>query len=331
MLWSNQVLNKCTIIRIDDLFPRGVYLSEVHYGFDNIFMLLIRENGIYTLYKDIGYTMSEAEMVHFNNTLEMWDKDFVSFKNNSIVQIILPESFQDFIDGINNIGGARISPAVLILEGNMYLQIEFDESVNFEVSRKILDIRRTMNSFTITPVYYGKQSEESTFLFTMYLENEDKSSNMQVVCTKWQITTEERVEQNMGVFQNAGFFLPKYFGNENGVVLLFRGNEAEMLGDFDYKLINKKTNLFEVYVKSNFMKDFYRDVIEQYYGATFFMLEVNHSEVICYYIVEKNLISNFYAGIERHWQEVSRNKHSNFVDSVKDLNEIVKLGTVKDI
>ncbi|MGP6239373.1 hypothetical protein ACNF40_03020 [Cuniculiplasma sp. SKW4] len=322
MLWGNQIFNKCVIIRVDDLFPKVIHLGDNYYGFNNIFLLMTRENGTYLIYKNVGHTMSEAEMGRFKNTLDKWNNNSVIFKDNSILQIILPDSFQVVLRKINDIVGARVTPAVLIVEGNMYIQVEFDESSNSEVSKNILNITEDLKNFKISVEYFGEQDSELNLLLNMYLEKECGQCNVEVVKTKWMITERERDEENEGLFQNFGIFIPKFFGDENILRLVFRGKESEIHGNFNYRVINKEKNLFEISVRSSFISDFYMDVIKQYYGATSLRMEVKESEVISYYLVEKNLLSNFYRGIEKHWNEAGRERHKNYLDSVYSLREI---------
>lgn len=321
MLWGNQILDKCAIIRIDNLFPKVIHLPEFNYGFNNMFMLLAREKGAYSLFKDIGHEMTDAEILRLKNTLDMWDNNAVAFKGNSIIQIKLPDPFQTFLTKINDIVGARVTPAFLILDGNMFIQIEFDASSNSEVSKNILKINETLENFVISVEYFGDQSIELSSILNLYLEKECDQYKIEVIKTKWMITERERFDENEGLFQNLGIIIPKYFGDENISKLVFRCKESEIRGNFDYRIINKEKKLFEITVKSSFMGDFYRNVIEQYYGAASIRVDVTESEVISYYLVEKHLLDKFYMGMERHWEEAVRENHKNYIQRVNTLKE----------
>ncbi len=324
MIWSNEVLNRCAVIRVASLFPRVIHLSSARYGFDNIFMVLSREDGKYIIYKDIGYEMSDTEKRNLNSTLEKWDSNKVSFCNDSTIRIVLPESMQVVLSSFDEIGGSRITPDILILDGDMYLQVEFDSSVNAKVSRNIMKSLELLDDMNVSIVYYGSQETKSTYLFNLYKKNKNLNNDLIVIRTKWLISDKEREETSMGLFLNHGKILPRFISNMGTSEILFRGTGSDFRGSATNVLVNQSLNLYHVTVNSNFFVDFYKNVVQYYYGAIFYMLEITEREVLSFYIVEKNLFPRFIIGIENQWNETIRKEHRNFIISVETVTSLVR-------
>ncbi len=321
MRWSTEILDHCVLLKIEGLFPKVIHVWDKVYGFDNIFVPIIKDEGKYFLYKDVGYEMSPIEMENFQNSLNRWDRNAISFINKSTFRIILPEQFQKFFSAVESIIGARVTPDMLIAQGDVFLQIEFDSSQNHSISRLVLNIYRILEGFNIEVIYYGKQPESKTPLFIKYLNENRMIKGLVLLETKWYITQEQRENENDGIFSNYGIAIPAYISPNYPSQLIFRTEEMGFNGNAMATPAGNSGKLFQISLSSEFFKDMFNEIIMGYYGALFFLIEVDESSVTSQYLVEKRLLQKFLYGLQNHWNKNIRKNHKNTIFSISDFVE----------
>ena len=73
---------------------------------------------------------------------------------------------------------------------------------------------------------------------------------------------------------------------------------------------------------TTFFTDFYREVIETYYGTIFFEAEIYGNVMTSYYIIDENLSSAFLSGLQRHWSIPKRKNHHNVLVAAMNLTNL---------
>ncbi len=321
MRWSREILDHSILLKIEGLFPRVIRVSDIVYGFDNIFMLIIKDGDHYFLYKDVGYEMSPIEKENFQNSLNRWDRNAISFINKSTFRISLPEQFQKLFSEVEKIIGARVTPDILISRGDVFLQIEFDSSQNHSISRLIFDIYRILEGLNIEIIYYGKQPESKTPLFNKYLSENRLMKGLVLLETKWYITQEQRENENDGIFSNYGIAIPALISTNTQAQLFFKTEEQGFKGKAMATPAGSSGKLFRISLSSEFFKDMFNEIIMGYYGPIFLLLEVDRTCVTTQYLVEKRLLPKFLSGLQKHWNKSIRENHKNTIFSIRDFVE----------
>ena len=121
---------------------------------------------------------------------------------------------------------------------------------------------------------------------------------------------------------NEGKFVPKYFTNTDKDILIFKLETPNYKESHSLKVFSEGTNIVEMEANTTFFTDFYREVIETYYGTIFFEAEIYGNVMTSYYIIDENLSSAFLSGLRRHWSIPKRKDHHNVLVTAMNLTNL---------
>lgn len=321
-MFSSDTLGKCMVIKIKDLLPRKLGVGEATTNMKDGFLFMAQSESRLFVYQNLGYDPTEIEVKHLMKHVSTWGGGESAEVQNRILQMELPSFLIPFHHELDNLPGCRIFPNLLRVGGDVYMSIEFVPAVSSQVSRIVMAFLSEDHLFHKELVYSGQQSDGLPYLVKMYHDMGNNLDNFVVIKTVWEFTQSDRTKQNQGVFLNTGTYVPKCFIFHSTDKLIFHKNESEILGEAPYTLIDKKNNVVEFNVTSQFYSDFYNSVIRLYSGPIFMHMEVMNYKQITYHVIERNLETLFIKGLSDHWSKISRKEHVNYIDTVESLGTV---------
>ncbi len=323
-MFSNETLESCTIIKIENLMPKDLGLSEGNSVIRDGFMFIFRDGKGLRAYMNLGFEPTEAEKESMSNFLMTWGGGEHSEVHNTILEMEFPEFVKPFYERLNAIPGCRIDPNVYHSSGDVYVSVEYNRSVAKEVNHTITDFLIRDHLFSKKLIYSGPQNSVLPCLLQMYASNGNSLGNFLLVKTVWEFDPEQIKGQNDGVLQNVGTYVPKEFSEGQKEALIFKTGGSELKGNSKGQVVSKEDNIVEFNVKSRFFMDFSREVIRRYSGPIFLHIELAEERQVSYYIVERELQIPFLKGLTEYWGKPVRSDHVNYIETAFSLEDAIK-------
>lgn len=322
--FSNQILDNCTVLRIHDLFPKKIRLSETNSTLNDGFLFLAFSESKPLVYHNLGFEPTEAEASNLKKYLSMWGAGNEINIRNGILEMSVPTFLNPFLEEINKIPGCRVSPNLLRIEGDVYFSIEYSHAVNWQVSDAVMTFLSQNHIFLKELVYTGANNAKIPFLINLYRNKGNDLDNLFLIRTTWKIKEEDKQNQNQGFFQNTGSYVPKFFIDGSSDKLIFKSDTDEIKGEGVIETVDEAGKLFEVEIRSAFFSDFYNEVIRQYSGPIFVTMQITNGYQISSYIVERQYQGLFVRGLLKHWRREARSDHMNYISAADGLNSILE-------
>ena len=237
---------------------------------------------------------------------------------NSVLQISVKSDVFAFFNHLNSLKGCRVNPNVLSNSQDAYIQTDFSDEAKDQVSKLLLDLMSS-NIKMVEIIAFGKHSGEIPYLLKLFTDFGGELSDLFLIKTEWHLDTVSREKENSGVFLNEGKFVPKYFTNTTKDILIFKLEIPDYKESPSLKVFSQGTNIVEMEANTTFFSDFYKEVIETYYGTIFFEAEIYDNVMTSYFIVDENLSTTFLSGLQRHWSIPKRKDHHNVLVAAMNL------------
>lgn len=323
-MFSYETLRRCSVIQIHDLLPKKIKTSDFNSSPRDGFLFLARTESKLLVYQNLGFEPTEIEIKNLKKYISTWGGGENAEISNGVLEMELPSFLIPFENELNSIPGCRISPNLLRIEGDVYLTVEYHDTVNREVSEAIMKFISGDHLFKKKLIYTGTQSDGLPYILKLYKENGNSLDNLFMITTVWEFEENQIKTQNLGVFQNTGNYLPKCFVNGVKDELIFKVDNLEILGSANYRVVDAEEKIVEMEVTSRFFSDFYNEVIRKYSGPIFCHMEVSETEQTSYYLVEMDHQTLFMKGLLNHWKKDARVDHKNYIKSAEKLSSFVR-------
>ncbi len=320
-MFSKEVLDCCSVIKIANLMPRKLNLADSNSVVRDGFLFITRDSTGLKAYMNLGFEPTQAEKDSLHNFLASWGGGEKSDVHNTILEMEFPGFVIPFYERINSIPGCRVDPNVFHSKGDVYVSVEYHRSVAKEVNDIIIDFLTKDHIFSKNFIYSGPQPKGLPYLLELYAKNGNSLEQFLLVSTAWKYHPEEIRKQNEGVMQNLGKYVPKEFSDGGSQKLIFKTEVPSIKGNAKSEVVSQEDNLVEFQIKSKFFMDFSNEVIKRYTGPIFLQLEITLEKQISYYIVENSLHIQFLKGISENWKRPARSDHINYVESLVSLND----------
>lgn len=317
--FDNLILRKCAVLKVHAVNPRFVNIGDMRTGEKDHFHIMGRENGRWFFYRRVEQKMTEKEIETLKEYTEKMGMTYDIAPSTNIMRVGVPEPQGKFYNEVNNIAGCRVSPVTFQSLGDVYFCIEFPENRVEEVSDKILDYLNSDLRYRTSVIYMGPQQDGIPYLLNLYSSSGNSLHDLTLVKTRWLFNDNEAMNENEGVFQNVGEFVPKKFVDDETDELLWRLRSREVKGKAQIDMVDEDDLIVEMKVRSRFFSDFYRSVVREYCGTVFYGVKCDESGLTNYYIVEKRAQQIFLRGLQKHWNLEGRRHHFNYLLEVSDL------------
>lgn len=322
--FSNQILDNCTVIRIHDLFPKRIRLSETNSTLNDGFLFLAFSDDKSLVYHNLGFEPTEVEASNLRKYMSMWGAGNEINIRNGILEMSVPSFLNPFFEEINKIPGCRISPNLLRIEGDVYISIEYSHIVSWQVSNAVMTFLSQNHIFLKELIYSGNNNGKIPYLLNLYRSKGNDLDNLFMIRTTWKINEEDMKNQNQGFFLNSGRYVPKFFINGISDKLIFKSDYSVIKGGGTSESIDPSDNLFEVEIRSAFFSDFYKEVIRYYSGPIFVTMQISNGFHISSYIIERQYQRLFVTGLLKHWKRDARSNHVNYISAAFGLNSVLE-------
>lgn len=320
-MFSNETLRNCTIIRIQNLLPKKIKISDVNSELKDGFMFLARDESRLLAYENLGFFPTKLETDILKKFIKNSGGGESVEVRNEVLEMELPSFLTPFYSEIETIPGCRVSPNLLRIGGDVFFTIEYHETVRKQVSDAVMRFISADHIFDKKLVYTGKQGDKLPYVLQLYEQNGNDLDNFFMITTVWEFDPEQIRSQNSGVFQNIGNYVPKCFVNDSRDKLIFKTESLEIKGEGKYVVIDENERIIEVEIKSKFFSDFYNEVIRKYSGSIFCHMEVSQTMQTSYYIVDMKYQNLFLKGIHNNWKRDARSDHTNYISSARKLSD----------
>ena len=319
-IWSTEVLENYAIIRLKNRFPKSLNLPSFSFNLESKFFFSILKDGQLYMYRNLGKSLSEIESFNLKRTKEFQDYE-MNIVQNSVLQISVKDDALAFFNHLNSLKGCRVNPNILSNSQDAYIQTDFSDEARERVSKLLLDLMSS-NKTGVEIIAFGKHSGGIPYLLKLFRGFGGKLSDFFLIKTEWHLNIISREKENSGVFLNKGKFVPKYFTNTDKDILIFKLETPNYKESHSLKVFSEGTNIVEMEANTTFFTDFYREVIETYYGTIFFEAEIYGNVMTSYYIIDENLSSAFLSGLRRHWSIPKRKDHHNVLVTAMNLTNL---------
>lgn len=320
-MFSNETLKNCTIIRIQNLLPKKIKISDVNAELKDSFMFLARSDSRLLAYENLGFAPTKLETDILKKFIRNWGGGENVEVRNEVLEMELPSFLTPFHAEIDKIPGCRISPNLLRIGGDVFLTIEYHDTVRKQVSDTVMRFLSADHLFDKKLVYTGRQEGKLPYILKFYEQNGNDLDRFFMITTVWEFNPEDIRKQNNGVFQNSGSYVPKCFVNDSRDKLIFKTESLEIQGEGRYEVIDQDEKIVEIEIKSKFFSDFYDEVIMKYSGSIFCHMEVSKTRQVSYYLVDMNYQNLFLKGIQNNWKREARADHINYISSARKLSD----------
>lgn len=328
-MWSSEVLDMCAIIRIRQRFPRELRLFNRKMMLENSFFFLSRENKELYFYRNLERKLSDLDRVNLEKDSE-FEGTRMKIVSDMFLQIKVEDELFSLLNKLNETKWSRVNPCILSHSQDAYIQLEFIDDSRENVSKILLEFVDT-HVQEVDIIYFGRQSPKMPYIIKLFLEFGGNINDLFLIKTEWHMTLQNIQNENSGVFQNEGKFIPNYFTNGSHDKLIFKLDNVESTVRSNMVYVSIPSGVFEIDVKTNFFSDFNNEIVSKYYGTLFYEAEIKESILTNFYIVDKNISSLFMAGLKKHWDLPKRSIHKNIMISAMELGEIYKQSDLKEL
>lgn len=322
-LFSFETLNSCSVIKIIDLLPRKFHTSGSDSDLSDSFLFLSRTESKLLVYQNLGFDPTDAEVRNLKEFVRTWGGGEGVEVQNGVLEMELPSFLLPFENEIDSIPGCRISPNLLRIKGDVYIAVEYHDTVSERVGKTLMNFISKNHIFKKELVYTGKQTHGVPYILGLYRDNGNSLDNLFMISTVWEFKGDQIVYQNQGVFQNTGNYVPKCFVNGKKDKLIFKTENPGVLGNLEYDSVDENEHIVEINVSSRFFSDFYNEVIRKYSGPIFCQMEVSKTRQTSYYIVEMSHQTLFLTGLLNNWKKEARADHVNYIDFLGKLTDFI--------
>ena len=322
-MFSSETLCKCAVIKINDLLPKKIKTSDGNTNLVDSFLFMAKSQSKLLVYQNLWVSFTEAENEKLKKYVSTWGGGETVDIRNRVLEMELPSFLVPFVDEISSIPGARLSPNLLRISGDVYFCVEFHPATNLKVSEVVMNFLSRDHIFTKELIYIGDQTNNIPYLLNLYKKNGNSYDNFVLLSNVWEFTEEQIRNQNLGIFQNHGTFVPKYFVDNSTDKLIFKLDHRGVLGKGKSEIVDEKDNLVEMEITSKFFSDFYNEIVRSYCGPIFYQVSVTESRETSFYLVEKGIEVLFIKGLLKLFNREPRNDHRNYILKFQKLGEVL--------
>jgi|GEM_PF-5266127 len=321
---SNNVFPLCAVIRIENVFPKNIKISDRKHEPDTMFMMLAKSGEDLHFYMNI---MSELSEVEENKLIDFWKTThsgrIISIKRN-IVEMEVPVNILDLVTSVDKIPLARVAPNIMRNGSDMYLSLEFCKYSSIDVSRVIFQMLDNDPLNTKTLEYFGENTKDLPYLLHTYQEMGLPLRNFTSVTTVWESAGEALSSVYSGFFLNDGKYVPKVLSDNSNDILIIKLDSGEIKGEPKIRCLDPESGLAEVELKSGYLSDLINEIVKAYSGPLFYGGENLNGRSMRYYVLNTDLTSVFLKALSRFWKMPGRIEFKNYLYRIENLENFMK-------
>ncbi|WP_393970624.1 hypothetical protein OXIME_000848 [Oxyplasma meridianum] len=322
---SNNVLPLCAIIKIENVFPKNIRVSDRKHEPNTMFMMLAMSQENLNLYMSIISHLSEAET---NKFVDFWKITHFGRKiniNRNIVEMEVPVIVENLVNKVNKIPLARVAPNILRRGSDMYLSLEFCNYSSTEMSRVIFEMLDDDPSNINTLEYFGDSPRDVPFLLHKYFDLGFPIRDFMSITTVMEPNPESVSSDYSGFFLNQGKFVPKLLSGKSNDVFIIKLGSNEIRGDLKILCHDHESGLAEVEIKSGFLSDLLNEIIKGPSGSLFYGGENLNGKSMRYYVINTDLMPVFLKELSRFWKMPGRKALRKYLYKIEKLESKIKM------
>lgn len=321
---SNRIFPLCAVIRIDNVFPKNIRVSDRKHEPDTQFMMLVKSGEKMHLFLNLKTDLSEGEA---NKFIDFWTNGrsgrIVSIRKN-IVEMEAPDQILELAKRMDQIPLARVAPNILRNRSDVYISIEFCRRSSIEVSGVVFKMLAADPLNNTTLEYFGENLMDAPYLLHPREDMDLPLSNFTSVTTLWEPGNENLSTVYNGFFLNDGNYVPKRLSSNSNDVLIIKTDGNEILGDMEVHCKDSESGLAEVELKSGYLSDLFNEIIKSYSGPLFYGGENRNGKSVRYYVLDTDLTPVFLKALSRFWQMPGRKEFKNYIYRIQNLEDLMK-------
>ncbi len=314
-----KILDLCAVLELQDVNPKFLKVGELRLGERDHFHLLGNEGGKWFFYRRIRNELNLEERELLQEHASRMGMGLVLEGATNIIKMAIPEPQGKFYSDINKIAGCRISPITFQRSGSVFISIEFPSTRRTEISDLVMDYISGDLPFKRRLVYVGPSRGNLPYLLNMYSATGNSLGDLILVKTQWAFSGDEKGSEVGGIFQNKGILVPKQFVIGGTDELIWKLESTDIMGNVAQEVVDEKNGIVEMKVTSRYFSDFYRNLVKNYCGVSFFGIRCENEMLVNYFIVEKHTIQDFLRGLYMQWSSEARKNHHNYLVEVRNL------------
>lgn len=321
---SNSIFPLCAVIRIENVFPKSIKISDRKHEPDTMFMMLAKSGEELYFYMNI---MSELSEVEENRFIDFWKNThsgrIVSIKRN-IAELEDPASILDIVNRMEKIPLARVAPNILRNGSDMYLSLEFCKYSSVEVGEMVFEMLKDDPLNTRTLEYFGENTNNIPYLLQKYHEMGFPLRKFTSVTTVWESANESLSSVYSGFFLNDGKYVPKILSSNSKDVIIIKPDGDEINGELKIRCHDRDSGLAEVELESGYLSDLLNEIIKSYSGPLFYGGQNLKGKSMRYYVLNTDLTSAFLKALSRFWKMPGRIEFKNYLYRIENLENLMK-------
>jgi len=321
---SNNILPLCAVIRIENVFPKNIKISDRKHERETMFIMLARSGEDLHFYMNIMPELSEVEK---NKFIDFWKNThsgrIVSIRRN-VVEMEVPDSIKDLVSEVDKIPLARVAPNIMRNGSDMYLSLEFCKYSSIDVSRAIFQMLDNDPLNTKTLEYFGENTKDLPYLLHTYQEIGLPLQDFTLITTVWESADASPSSVYSGFFLNDGKYVPKVLSDNSNDILIIKLESVEIKGEVRILCHDPESGLAEVELKSGYLSDLLNEIVKAYSGPFFYGGENINGKSMRYYVLNTDITSVFLKALSRFWKMPGRTEFKNYIYRIENLEDLMK-------
>ena len=321
---SNDIFPLCAVIRIENVFPKNIRVSDRKREPDTEFIMLVKSGEKMYFYLNLRSELSEGET---NKFIDFWTNNhpgrIVSIRKNT-VEMEAPHQFLELVKRVDRIPLARVSPNILRNGPDTYLRIEFSKYSNIEVSKTVFDMLDNDPLNATTLEYLGENIISVPYILHFRPDMGMPLRRFTSVTTIWESGSEHISSVYNGFFLNDGKYVPKMLSSNSTDVLIIKPESIELKGDMKIRCQDSESGLAEVELKSGYLSDLLNEIVKSYSSPLLYGGENHNGKSMRYYVLDTDLASVFLKALSRFWNMPGRKNFKNYLYRIENLENLLK-------
>lgn len=320
------IFNRRLVILLKSVNPRYISRDNIRTGEADNFHIIAKEGGKWYFYRRLTAELTQIERAALStqySNLEMrLDSDSA---RKQVIKTEVSSMQADFYERLANLPGCRICPVTLEHQGDVYVSVEFDSSVQKEISEIMIDFISADGPYEREAYYLGESKDDDRYLIDLWASLGNREEGLISIKTLWTFEADEDLSEDEKVFRNKGSLAPKYFTDSLVEKLVWKMDRDDVSDSPSLHPVNRDLGIVETYAESGFFSDFYQNVVRECGGPLFLHAESDGSSLEITHIINTAISSEFVLLLKRFWDQGNR-KHQNHV-----ITEIGRINPKKDI
>ncbi len=283
--------------------------------------LIGRDNDKWFLFSNNPY--GDKRMVGISDHSLYLENNRNGIANNSMVEQFTPTQLDKYLTQFANLKGTILQHESILKPQGFTLFIETIEAQRSNVEELIIQMKDILNiTYSIQEI---KQGKSDIPICIKHLKDSKQFNELELIKTVWKMRRRELVNNVAGIFQNKGFFRPKYFDSTsaNLIANIYEDKIKGSSNYIDFGNFNDE-RIVEFEVLSYWFGDFFRNVIKRYMGSFYYWsYSQGNGYLENYFIINGEMKNYFLSGLLSHWKESARLNHHNSIEYIKKLNELI--------